>query len=412
MRRRLALTLAVAATVPLLADASAACADAHMVVYLDGFPSEAVSRPLYWAVEGTGGPGATNVRFVITLFGGSCDGQAVAVSYRTRDGTATGIADYTPQEGAWGFSNTGAHSDSQPFDLPVLRDTTPEGALETATLELHTPQGGAALGPTPSATVVIVDDDSPSTHISLLGGDHRHPEGYPGGGVPVFRGGDASAEQSVDYTIQPGGPNPPTPDDDYQAASSGTVTFLPEQRVAVIPVEVFGDGVDEPDEQLQVSISGPLTVGQTTSATFTIADVSGANGPLSTLHHPRQRLKYRADDYRIREVHIFTEPAEGVSVIGAQFALRRTVAGGKCQWLTGRRFAKGSCGKERWLKTKQLEANFFYYRMKIEPEPSTGRIRKYTAYSRAFDAVGRLESRLARGRNLNTFEIKPPKGRG
>jgi hypothetical protein len=412
MRRRLALILAVAGTVPLLADASAACSTSHMVVYLDGRPPEAASRPLYWVVEGTGA-GATNVGFSISLFGGSCNGEPVTVSYRTLPGTAS-QTDYGPppnDRGAAAFSNTGAHSDTQPFALPIIRDVEPEGAFQTAVIELHDPQGGAGLGPVPRADVVIVDDDAPAAQISLLGGDYRHPEGYPGGGVPVFRGGDAGSEQSVGYTIEPmGGPNPATPDDDYGADASGSVTFPAGQRVAMIPIDVLGDDVAEPDERLQVSISGPPTVGQTTSATFAITDVSGVAGPLSTLHHPRQRLKYRADDYRIREVHVFTQAAEGIAVVGAEFALRRNLRGGRCQWLVGRRFKKGPCGNERWLKTKQLETDFYYYRMKVEPAPSTGRIKSYTAFSRAFDAVGRLERRLMQGRNANTFEVKPPRG--
>jgi hypothetical protein len=82
--------------------------------------------------------------------------------------------------------------------------------------------------------------------------------------------------------------------------------------------------------------------------------------------------------------------------------------GGKCSWWTGKRFRNGECQNERWLRTNTYEPDFFFYRLG-ELDPSKGRIRSYTAFSRARNGAGEIESFLAQGRNANTFEVKPPK---
>jgi hypothetical protein len=50
--------------------------------------------------------------------------------------------------------------------------------------------------------------------------------------------------------------------------------------------------------------------------------------------------------------------------------------------------------------------DWWYYR--LDPlRPTVGtKIRSYTAFSRARDGAGHVESKLVRGRNMNTFEVK------
>jgi hypothetical protein len=107
-------------------------------------------------------------------------------------------------------------------------------------------------------------------------------------------------------------------------------------------------------------------------------------------------------------VHIFTEDTGGAGVVASEFALRRNMKKGDCAWWSGRKFKKGGCDKERWLKTGQYEPDFFYIRVK-ELDPSVGPIDTYTAYSRAIDGAKNLETSFEVGRNENTFEVKKPK---
>ena len=408
MKRPLALLATLASIGGIVGDASAACATEHMLLLFDGFPPEAVSRPLYWTLEGDSGP--HNLMFRIALYGGDCSGQPVSASYRTDPGTPN-LGDYAPAQGPVAFANTGTHSDYQDFPFQVTgelgTDTPPQ--LEWATLAIHSPQGGAALGTPSSVPVVIVDDDGPAGRVSVLTGDYPHSEFVPNGGIPVFREGDPAIATTVEYTVAPDPSAPATPNEDYQAAASGTITFQPGDPVEMIPITVVSDGVADPNERLRVSITGPEVVAGTQEVTFTIIETAGVLGPQSTLHHPRQRLRYRADDFRIREIHIFTKAPAGLQTIGARFALRRNMKNGSCAWLGGKRFRKGPCDEERWLVTGKYEADFFYYRMKRELRPSKGKIRNYTAFSRAQDSAGRFEVVLAPGRNANTFEVRRPK---
>ena len=41
--------------------------------------------------------------------------------------------------------------------------------------------------------------------------------------------------------------------------------------------------------------------------------------------------------------------------------------------------------------------------------PSVGRIKSYTAYSRAVNGGSEIESFLEKGRNANTFKVKKPR---
>jgi hypothetical protein len=175
----------------------------------------------------------------------------------------------------------------------------------------------------------------------------------------------------------------------------------------LIPIQVIDDAEQEPKETVDVSISGD-GVEDPKSVTFTITDNEEGFPPSSRLHHPRQHWKYAASDYRIREVHVFTEDTGGAGVIAAEFALRRNMKDKSCAWFTGKKFKKGKCDHVRWLKTGQYETDFYYIKVP-ELTPSVGSIRDYTAYSRAIDGAHNIEATLEVGRNDNTFEVKKPK---
>lgn len=385
------------------ASADQACATNHMRARLEVFSEGSVSRPLYWVAE-NGGPAT----FTVRIIGSGCDGSTSTISYEIQPGSATTPADYVAPSGSITFVNTVGHPDTEKRDVTITNDGLPlgEGAVELATVVLTGATGGALIPPT-SALIVIVEDDGPAARVSLAEGPYEENESTPAGGVPVFRGGDASGTTTVSWSLAPG---TATPDADYAAPPSGTLTFGPGDRMELIPVTVIDDSERETPETLTVSISGPGTEG-TTSVPFTITDNEENIPPSSSLHHPNNRKTYRASHYLIREIHIFTRDQGGAGTVAAEFALRRNMKDGSCAWWSGKRFKKGKCDGERWLNTGQYETDFFYIRL-AELQPSVGKIRNYTAYSRAIDGAKNFEALFEVGRNANTFEVRKPKRTG
>ena len=393
------LTLAFSA-VP--AGAEQACASNHVGVRLGGFSEGSLSRPLYWVEESAGQ--VTVTLLILTL---SCDGSTSTATWEVRPGTAT-AADYSPATTPFQWANTVGHSPTQRRQVTITNDaftSVPsfEAGVETAEVALSGGENVRFEAPS-SAALVIIDDDAPTATMSLAAGEYEESESTPLGGVPVFRAGNVSTSATLNFTLAGG---TATSGADYKAPTTGTLTFPPNDRVEVIPVEVIDDAEQEGEETLDVSISGTGVEG-TTSVPFTITDNEESFAPSSSLHHPNQGKKYAASKFLIREIHIFTSDEGGAGTVAAEFALRRNMKNGSCGWWTGKKFRNGKCDAERWLKTDQYETDFFYIRLKELP-PSVGKIRNYSAFSRAIDGAKNVESFFEVGRNANTFEIKKAK---
>ena len=74
MKRLSAILASSALLVTMLADAGAACANGHIHVSLGRFAGEAISRPLYWGVEGQG-----KITTTVRVFDATCDGSTFQV---------------------------------------------------------------------------------------------------------------------------------------------------------------------------------------------------------------------------------------------------------------------------------------------------------------------------------------------
>ncbi|MGH2684407.1 MAG: Calx-beta domain-containing protein, partial [Actinomycetota bacterium] len=283
-----------------------------------------------------------------------------------------------------------------------LLDVSP---VESATILLTGASGATIIEPS-SAPLFIVDEDGLTPRVAFGGGDYEEIEGSGQGGIPVFRGGSAGAPTDVTYTITPGSAQPGS---DF-IASSGTLSFGTNERAKLIPITVLDDLDAEGSESFTVTLSGTGVVEEPSTVTFFIRDNEERIKPTSTLHHPNNRKKYRNTDFRIREVHVFTKDNPGgAGVVDADFALRKNLKRGKCQWwVRGRKFKKGDCDKERWRHMGKFETDFFFIRLDALP-PSKGKIKNYTAFSRAIDGAGNGESFLNTGENHNKFEVKPGK---
>ncbi|HEV7667977.1 MAG TPA: Calx-beta domain-containing protein [Thermoanaerobaculia bacterium] len=102
------------------------------------------------------GPEGGSATISVVRSGGTTG--AVSVSYATSDGTAAAGSDYTAASGTLSFAD--GEGGTKTIPVALLPDDAVEGS-ESFTVTLSAPTGGAALGSPASATVEILDDDSP-----------------------------------------------------------------------------------------------------------------------------------------------------------------------------------------------------------------------------------------------------------
>ncbi|WP_435009727.1 Calx-beta domain-containing protein [Tundrisphaera lichenicola] len=101
------------------------------------------------------------------------DDGTVSVKYATSDGSANAGSDYITTSGTLYFSNG---ETTKTFIILILGDSSAE-LTETVNLTLSTPTGGATIGTTPTATLIIFDDDSTQQPLPIVDNDGGSP-GY------------------------------------------------------------------------------------------------------------------------------------------------------------------------------------------------------------------------------------------
>jgi len=305
--------------------------------------------------------------------------------------------------------------------LDLADDSMTEAAVESFRFVLARDPSGPPLSsrhPTQAAVHVIDNDGSARVSLepTLDGGETMEyvaPEQSGNYDIPVFWAGSTGPTGSVPFTIgsAPGFPQP-TPGVDYNLL---TQSPLPETaftfgggRVAFIKLRIINDNQVEPDEAFSVTLTGANAEADRDTTTVVIPDAGvDSIAPETRFHHPRQGLKYRKADYRIREFHTYYKDQGGSGMRRAQLALRRKMENGGCAWWRGGRFKPGPCNQRVWLAMKHDEANFlFFYRFKpLKPTVGT-RIKSYRAWTRGRDWAGNLETRFKQGRNVSTFWVR------
>jgi Ca2+-binding RTX toxin-like protein len=130
---------------------------------VDNDPQPTISISPATLSQNEGNSGTTAYIFTVSLSNPSS--QAITVNYATANGTATAGSDYVANSGTLTFA---AGQTSQQITVLVNGDTTVEPD-ETFTVTLTSPSN-ATLGATASSTATILNDDSPSTGLSGLGG--------------------------------------------------------------------------------------------------------------------------------------------------------------------------------------------------------------------------------------------------
>ena len=216
--------------------------------------------------------GGRRLNFQVTL--SMASSMEVTVDYATgaAGDTATAGVDYAPARDTLTFA--AGSTATQTIDVTVYDDTIDEPD-EQVTVTLRNARNAllAGGGDTASATGTI-DDDDDLPELSIRSSSLT--EGAAGGEMRFVVTLDRASSQTVtvrydtaDVTAAAGA--------DYTRASA-TLTFDPGQLTRTIVVAVTDDALDEPDEELMVTLSAAMhakieTAGRT--ATGTIRDNDG-----------------------------------------------------------------------------------------------------------------------------------------
>ena len=172
-------------------------------------------------------------------------GRTVTVDYRTVDGTAVTVLDYTATDGTLTFA---PGETEKTIPVAVIDDALDEPD-ETFTVVLSNPDNAVLSAEEDEGTATIIDNDAPTLSIDDVTVDEGDEIAVfvvllsvPSGRTVTvdYRTVDGTAVTVLDYT-----------------ATDGTLTFAPGETEKTIPVAVIDDALDEPDETFTVVLSNP-----------------------------------------------------------------------------------------------------------------------------------------------------------
>jgi hypothetical protein len=215
----------------------------------------------------------TPMVFTVSLDGPS--GRTLTIDFATSDLTANGGLDYQATSGVLTFA---PGQTSRTLTINVFGDVVSEQD-ETFNITLSNPVNVQL--PVGTVGVGTIIDDEPRFTIA----DATLVEGNSGTQNMVFNVSLLPAvgtTVTVSFATQDG---TATASSDYQA-TSGTLTFAPNETMKTITVRVNGDTTDEPDENFVVVLSSPQGAGlgdATATGTIVNDDSSGPGGPGSSL---------------------------------------------------------------------------------------------------------------------------------
>jgi hypothetical protein len=205
-----------------------------------------------------------SVRIYVSRVGGASG--AASVNYATANGTATAGSDYTTKRGtlSWADGDTA----SKMFSVTILDDRVYEGN-ETFKVNLSEVTG-ASLGSPSSATVTMVDNETPppgAVQLSSL----SYSLSEKGGTVTITatRTGGSFGAASVNYTTANG---TATAGSDF-TAKSGVLSWADGDSTAKrFDVTITNDSTAETPETFTVNLSGAngASLGTPSTATVTI----------------------------------------------------------------------------------------------------------------------------------------------
>jgi hypothetical protein len=222
----------------------------------------AFADPSFSVAESAGVATITVVRSGTNLASG------VTVPFKTANGSAVALADYTAKAGTLTF---GAGETSKTFTVPIINDTRLEGN-KTFQVLLGTPGGGGVLGSPSTATVTIVEDDTAGT-VQFSAATYTVNEGAGSAIITVTRTGPSLASGvSVRYAATSG---TATAVSDFSAVS-GVLTFGAGVTSLTFAVPIVNNTTMESPETVNLALTvpagSPATLGSQSTAVLTIQD--------------------------------------------------------------------------------------------------------------------------------------------
>ena len=191
--------------------------------------------------------------------------EPVTVQYKTVSGTAVEGEDFSAASGEIKFDIGGREAN---ISISLLDDDLAEGT-ETFLIELSSEEVGVDLGGRSSLEVAVIDNESSAsfdqTTLSLS-------ENAGEVVLVVNRYGGIATESTVNYTISDGSAKV---GEDYNAIVEGTLVFAEGSSTASLVVAIVDDLIEEPTEELTVTLFGPsegLTLVGDLTATVTVLD--------------------------------------------------------------------------------------------------------------------------------------------
>jgi hypothetical protein len=203
-----------------------------------------------------------------TIFLSEPSAEEISVTVTAVANTALEAIDFAPLNETVIFP---AGAVSQTVMLQIIGDLIYEGDEQ---FELHFSDGQGAELTAVLATITITDDDpQPTLTVAGASAVERDEDSTPML-FAVTLGHPSAFTVTVEFATGDIG-DTATPDVDYQA-TAGTLTVLPGQTTAVITVRIYGDEVEEEDEQFTLRLFNPQgAILANAQATGTIIDDDG-----------------------------------------------------------------------------------------------------------------------------------------
>ena len=214
---------------------------------------------------------------IITVTMDAIPWVTATVEYATSDLTAQAVSDYAAVSGTLAF---GPGKTVLTFTVPISDDNIAEGPESFRMLLSNAARAAIEGG---QSIVTIADDDAPPA-VGFAQAVYGVEEGAGHARITVTLSHLSAFTVSVDYAARDGSAIAPH---DYVPVSgtlvfppcdyipvSGTLAFPPLAGSGVFTVPIVDDGVDEPEETVELALARPVnaTPGRPFSATLVIAD--------------------------------------------------------------------------------------------------------------------------------------------
>jgi uncharacterized delta-60 repeat protein/uncharacterized repeat protein (TIGR01451 family) len=221
------------------------------------------------ATNYTATEGSLAARMTVTRAFGSQG--AIAVNYRTVDGTALAGTDYVPVANGvlfWPAGDTSAKT----FTVTLVNDTVVEDT-EAFGVVLFNPTGGATLGGVTTTTVSILDEDTGPGFLGFGAPAYYVDEGATNAYITVQRTFGKTGMNTIQYRTGAGGTARASID---YVPTEGTLTFLDGETSKSFAVRILERPGVEDLKTVPLELYGPVnpayTNGQTIAATLTIVE--------------------------------------------------------------------------------------------------------------------------------------------